>query len=275
MTICHRTAAHRKSVSPGRRGAIAKPPFHSAAPMEVHGCLDKQACSYGANAGYAYDEFDGYIYDESLIGFDRETNLNYNYFRDYDPSTGRYVQSDPIGLAGGINTYTYVAGNPLTKTDPRGLDNPGMGPYGPSWNSDPCGCKDGPRLPDFISFSTSFTIPTPWTGTAISWSVSGSLDRFGNWYWSPIGPGAGRAPTVVSGSLTANWLVQKCKPTQTQLNDFLSGHGITGAAGFWGGGNLIYSPGNGYAAGLGIVSPQGGANYSYSFQGDGNAGFAW
>jgi RHS repeat-associated protein len=52
--------------------------------------------------------------------FDKETNLHYNYFRDYDPSLGRYGESDPIGLEGGLNTYSYVGGNPLIWTDPTG-----------------------------------------------------------------------------------------------------------------------------------------------------------
>jgi RHS repeat-associated protein len=52
---------------------------------------------------------------------DVETNTHYNYFRDYDPQTGRYIQSDPIGLKGGLNTYAYVDGMPLTLSDPKGL----------------------------------------------------------------------------------------------------------------------------------------------------------
>jgi len=53
--------------------------------------------------------------------YDEETQLHYNYFRYYDPTTGRYITSDPIGLDGGLNTYSYVEGNPLVNIDPYGL----------------------------------------------------------------------------------------------------------------------------------------------------------
>ncbi|MCP1616862.1 RHS repeat-associated protein [Pseudomonas otitidis] len=52
---------------------------------------------------------------------DAHSGLYYNYFRDYDPETGRYVESDPIGLDGGLNIYGYVEGNPLSFVDPLGL----------------------------------------------------------------------------------------------------------------------------------------------------------
>ncbi|QQQ01283.1 RHS repeat-associated core domain-containing protein [Lysobacter enzymogenes] len=69
--------------------------------------------------------------------FDPASGLVYNYFRDYDPGTGRYVQSDPIGLIGGTSTYIYVGAAPLAYVDPLGLQA-GCQPTGLAWCQQKC-----------------------------------------------------------------------------------------------------------------------------------------
>ncbi len=65
--------------------------------------------------------------------YDAETGLHYNYYRDYNPSLGRYIQKDPIGFRGGINLYAYVQNNPVNYTDPSGLVKIYGRWCGPNW----------------------------------------------------------------------------------------------------------------------------------------------
>jgi RHS repeat-associated protein len=138
---------------------------HAADVMEI---IDEHANGPVIFVGHSVNlRFPGQLYDQ-------EDNLFYNYFRNYDPTLGRYVQSDPIGLNGGTNTYAYVGGNPVRYVDPLGFDFGvagggtitlfndnghvlGSWPYssGMNGNTDPSQADQGPIPPGQYSLDPS------------------------------------------------------------------------------------------------------------------------
>jgi len=103
-----------------------------------------------------------FVFDMRFPGqrYDAVSGLHYNYFRDYEPSSGRYVQSDPIGLEGGISTYGYVGGSPLGAIDPLGLKGKSA-PSAHSWRGYQ-GTKPQPILPPISKTTFRSTRCSAW-----------------------------------------------------------------------------------------------------------------
>jgi len=98
----------RSVIDPQRQEAVWSWDLRS----EAFGNSPPNADPDGDGVAFAYDlRFPGQRYDMA-------SGLNYNYFRDYEPAVGRYLESDPVGLEGGINTYLYASANPLGLIDP-------------------------------------------------------------------------------------------------------------------------------------------------------------
>ena len=130
--------------------------------------------------------------------FDAETGLNYNYFRDYEPGTGRYVESDPIGLRGGIHTYGYVWQQPLVGIDRYGLQMAAGGFFYCAANA--CNSYTPPPPP-----------PDPQVACSGRWQQVGSI-MLSLEFTGAAGKTAGGLGTLISNSVCrCVWLCITCQ----------------------------------------------------------------
>jgi len=127
--------------------------------------------------------------------YDAETVLHYNYFRDYDPSLGRYGESDPIGLRGGLNTYAYGDGTPIVLADPYGLQASSCAPQ----NSCKPACEQS--YFDCLANCIRANDPTVTLFGDSSTAVKGGMTALGGTFpksWAGLPKGLGGASPVTT-----------------------------------------------------------------------------
>lgn len=182
---------------------------------------------------------------------DAETGLFQNWNREYNSRYGRYIQSDPIGLAGGINTFAYVGGDPLNLADPEGLM--GNGPSG-HYKATPVNKGSGNPGVDYIQIGYSSQV----RGGGIT------LDRYGNLY---VGIQTGSIMPASSLQICFGKIRSDRKLDEKDLEDFISGSGGQASYGQFGiGFGAAFSGGN-VADQLTLGTPQ--------LPGAGSGGYTW
>jgi RHS repeat-associated protein len=203
------------------------------------------------------------------------TGLYYYRNRYYSPTLQRFISEDPIGLAGGINVYAYVHNKPTRSKDPFGLDDFDAPAEQTDQNSIEyidkvyeqlhkdyvkyrARCQG--RSPDFISFTIS-------AGEAAGVVTQITIDRYGNYYQSPVGAYVG-VGSPVGVSLTASWIngyPDDQPPSADDIRNFVLQHSISVGGGALFGATWTYSPGSGSSTDIGLMTPQLSATYTYSF----------
>lgn len=174
--------------------------------------------------------------------FDAESGLWYNGFRYYDSRLGSYTQSDPIGLDGGINTYAYVGGNPVTHIDPLGLEDPNLSLYGSGVISK----MPDRRGPDYLHLSAGVYVATGGI----------TLTRNGTFFMG-YGVAHSTPKALVSGkvgvSLAAGYMLG-CPKKGKEVDNYVTG-ATTGGSGYYGLGGGYGKNAAGSAVELGAGTP--------------------